>query len=74
MTEAQQAPQVVEESKMNSCPLQNSFCMMSYGMEYPFGQLKSDVLILFPSCFLDPLLSLGSVQHCLVAIISISVF
>lgn len=47
---------------------------MPYGMEYPLDQFKSDVLILFPSSFLDPLLSLGSVQRCLVAIISISVF
>ena len=39
--EAQLTPRAVEEHEMNSHPLQNFFCMMSYGMEYPFGQFKS---------------------------------
>ena len=46
-TSAQLALRAVEESKMNSYLLQNFF-LMSYGMEYPFGQFKSAVLILFP--------------------------
>lgn len=47
-TDAQLALQAAEESKTNSHPLQNSFCMTSYGLEYPFSQLKTAVLILFP--------------------------
>ena len=39
-------PQAAKESEMNSYPLQNSFCMIAYSMEYPFGQFKSAVLIL----------------------------
>jgi len=35
-------------------PLQNSFCMMSHGMEYLFGQFMSAVLILFPPSSLGP--------------------
>ena len=48
---------------MNSHHLQYSFCMMSYEMEYPFGQFKSAV----PSQLLAPftMSGLGSVQHCL---------
>ena len=46
-TYAQLAPRAAEESKMNSHPLQNSFHMMSYSMEYPFGQFKSAVLVLY---------------------------
>ena len=38
-----------EEGEMNSHPLQNSFCKISYDMEYLFGQFKSAVLILSPS-------------------------
>jgi len=37
----------VEERDMNSYPLQNSFHMLSDGMEYLCGQFKSAVLILF---------------------------
>ena len=55
-TDAKLAPQAVKESEMNSHPLQNSFCTMSYGMEHPFGQCKSAVLILFPPCSLGPIL------------------
>ena len=33
-------PQAVEESKMNSHPLQNSLHLILYVMEYPFGQFK----------------------------------
>ena len=51
---AQLAPRAVQEHEMNSHPLQNSFCMMSYGMEYPFGWFKSHVLILFPPRSLSP--------------------
>lgn len=47
LTSAQLTPLAVQESNMNSHPLQN-FCMMSYGTEYPFGQSKLAVLILFP--------------------------
>lgn len=47
-TDAQLALQAAEESKTNSHPLQNSFCMTSYGLEYPFSQLKTAVLILIP--------------------------
>ena len=39
---------VMEEIYMNFHPLQNSFHSMPYGMEYPFGQFKSAILILFP--------------------------
>ena len=34
---------------MNSGPFQNSFRLMPYGMEYPFGQITLAVLIPFPS-------------------------
>jgi len=43
--------------------LQNSFCMMSYGTEHPFGQLESAVLILFPSSSLGPLLQMALGLH-----------
>ena len=36
-------------------PLQDS-CLIFYDMEYPFGQFKSAVLILFPPSSLSPLL------------------
>ena len=55
-TDAQLAPWAMEGSEMNSHALQNSFCMMLYGMEYPFGQIKSAVLILFSPSSLGPLL------------------
>ena len=42
----EQAPQGAEESKMTFHTLQKSFHMVSYGMEYSFGQFKSVVLIL----------------------------
>ena len=45
----------VEESKMQSHSLQN-FCLVSCGMEYPFGPFKSAVLMLLPPSSLDPLL------------------
>jgi len=54
LTNAQLGPQAVEESQMNSHSIQNSFCLMLYGMEYPFGQ--SAVLIVFPPSSLGPLL------------------
>ena len=44
---------------MNSHSLQNSFHVMSYGMEYPFGQFKSAVLILFPLSSLGPSLQMA---------------
>ena len=37
-----------QRKRGNSHLCQNSFHMMLYGMEYPFGQFKSAVLILFP--------------------------
>ena len=45
---AQLAPKTAKERDMNSYTLQNSFLMMPYDMEYPFGQIKSAVIILFP--------------------------
>ena len=49
--------QAEEESEMNSQALQSPFHLMSCGMEYPFGPLKSAVLIWFPpSSFLRALL------------------
>ena len=41
---------------MNSHPLQNSVRLMFYGMEFPFGQFKSAVLIMSPPSSLGPLL------------------
>jgi len=63
MIDAQQAPQATEESQMNSLLLQNSFCILPYGIEYPFGQLKSAVLILFPSSSFGPLLTMALVLY-----------
>lgn len=48
---------------MNSHPLQNSFHTMSYGMENPFGQFQSAILILFPPSFLGPLLTMALALH-----------
>jgi len=60
LTIPQMMPSIPHEQQkkreMNSHPLQNSFCMMSYDMEYPFGQFKSAVLILFPPISYGPLL------------------
>lgn len=56
--DAQPAPWGAEESEMNFQPLQNSFCM-SYGMEYPFDQFKSAVLIAFPPGSLGPSLRMA---------------
>ena len=53
--------------------LQNSFHMMLYGMEYPFGKFKSAVLILFPPSSLGPSLSMASVHHHLTVTVTISV-
>lgn len=36
-----------------------AFCMMSYGLEYIFGQFKSAVLILSPTSSLPPLPLVG---------------
>jgi len=52
--DAQIAPEQVEGSEVNSHPLQNSIRMILYSMEYPFGQFKSVVLILFPLSSLGP--------------------
>jgi len=54
LTDAQVAPWAMEEHEMNSHPLQSFFHIISYGMEYPFGQFKSAVLILFPPSFFSP--------------------
>ena len=59
LTDAQLVPWAVEEREVNSHPLQNSFCMMPYGMEYPFVQFKSAVLILFPPSSLGPSLQMA---------------
>ena len=56
LTNAQLAHQTAEQREMNFCPLQNSFHMMSYGVEYPFGHFKSTVLVLFHPSPLGPLL------------------
>ena len=56
---AQLAPWSEEESETNSHPLQNPFCLISYGMEYPFGQFKPAVLILFPPSSLSPSLRMA---------------
>jgi len=44
---------------MNSHHLPNFFHMMSHGMEHPFGQFQSAVLILFPPSFLGPSLRMA---------------
>ena len=69
------APSAVEENKMNSQFLQNSFRMMSYSVEYLFGQFKSAILILFSprSLGLSLRTALAVCQHCLTAAINISV-
>ena len=59
LNDAQLAPQAAGERRMKSHPLQNSFYMMPYGMEYPFGQFKSAVLNLFPPRSLGPLLKMA---------------
>ena len=48
-----------QKTKINSHPLQNSFHMMSYGMEYSFGQFKSVMSILFPARNLVPSLRMA---------------
>ena len=50
------APHAAEECMLHSHSLPNSFCLMSYGMEYPFGKFKPTVLVLFPPSSLGPLL------------------
>lgn len=52
--DAQLAPRAAIKNEIP--PLQNSFHKMSYGMEYPFDQFKSALLILFPPSFLSPVL------------------
>ena len=52
--DAQIASWVVQKQEMSSHTLQNSSRMMSYDMEYHFGQFKSAVLILFPPSSLGP--------------------
>lgn len=42
------------EREVNSLPLQNSFYMISYSMEYSSVQFKSAVLILLPPISLGP--------------------
>lgn len=54
--DAQIASWVVQKQEMSSHPLQNSSRMMSYDMEYHFGQFKSAILILIPDSSLGPLL------------------
>ena len=48
-----------QKTKINSHPLQNSSHMMSYGMEYSFGQFKSVMSILFPARNLVPSLRMA---------------
>ena len=63
-----------QKREMNSHPLQNSFCIMSLGMEYPFApsQLPGPFA---PSQLPGPFTEngSGSVQHCLAATINIDV-
>lgn len=48
LTSVQLVPQVVEENERYSLPLPYSIHLISYGMECPFCQFKSAVLILNP--------------------------
>lgn len=48
---------------VNSHPLQNSFHLMSYSTEYPFGLFKSAVPFLFPRASLGPSLWLALSQQ-----------
>ena len=48
LTDAQLDPQQAEERDVLPHPSRLSLCMMPYVMEYPFGQFKPAVLILFP--------------------------
>jgi len=48
LTNTQLAPRAAEEREIPSHPLENSFHMLSYGIEHLFGQFKSSVLILSP--------------------------
>jgi len=52
--DAQLAHRTAEERETNFSSLRNSFHVMLYGMEYPFGQFNSTVL--FPPSPLGPLL------------------
>ena len=61
--DAQIASWVVQKQEMSSHPLQNSSRMMSYDMEYHFGQFKSAVLILFPPSSLGPSLRMMLTLH-----------
>ena len=63
LTDAQVAPWAMEEHEMNSHPLQSFFHIISYGMEYPFGQFKSAVLILFPPSSLGLSLQMSWALH-----------
>jgi len=67
------SPQAVQASQMNSHSLQNSFHLMPYGMEYPFGKFNSSILIPFPPRLLGPFTvnGLGSTQHHLAATLHI---
>jgi len=62
----------MEKSEMHSQLLQNSFCIISYGTEYAFGQFKSALLILFPPSSLGPLLQMALALY-IAAAINISV-
>ena len=48
-----------QKRKTDSHLLQNSSYMISYGVEYPFGQFKSVVLTLFPLSSLGPSLRMA---------------
>lgn len=52
LTDAQLGPKQQKREKKRLLFLSKlSFCVMSYGMEYPFGHLKSSVLFLsLPRC------------------------
>ena len=52
--DAQPIPQAAGAREMNCHPFQYSFLILSYGVEYPFSQFKSAVLILLPTGSLGP--------------------
>ena len=56
-------PWAAEEREKNSHPLQNSFHMMSYGMEYPSGLFKSAVLSNYKHWCVINVVSLLELKH-----------
>lgn len=70
-TDAQLAP---KQWKRNEHNLQNSFYMIRYGIDHPFDQLKSNILVLFLPSSLGPFLRMALVLYdCLAVTVNISV-